>query len=457
MSERLLERLLERWRKTRAPSLGDAIDLLSAHLEPHPEPLTVESWRQLVREQRSADLTRLLAAVTPAMVEGSVVALADWPRDPRLALAVVSWIDAGATGTPRFWELVGQIIGASGDARLLHRLGALFRHTTRAGEARGAHLRAHVAPQLPALSISQALTDEDHELVARARALSIGLLWDAVYAAPHDDALRAVLADRLLEVGDRRGELIALQLAGKKEHADRIAALVKLPEMQGALFEAIVQRTVRFERGLLAYCRPKHDAFAQRLARRPEWSTFRELDIDGHPLGAHAALLLSPALVSLENVRLHLREPSDLVFLEAAPPLPWRKLALNGDLQDIHLDDVIGAADVLPRLETVDVLGEATPLSRWIALANRLPHTVRSLNVRTTGTWWAVVVRDQGGQLRDVTLRHMADPRADPGGPALLEQLLAGVPNDGPTHLRLDWDTPETKRVIERFRAASVG
>jgi hypothetical protein len=31
------------------------------------------------------------------------------------------------------------------------------------------------------------------------------------------------------------------------------------------------------------------------------------------------------------------------------------------------------------------------------------------------------------------------------------------VPNDGPTHLRLDWDTPETKRVIERFRAASVG
>jgi uncharacterized protein (TIGR02996 family) len=51
-----------------------------------------------------------------------------------------------------------------------------------------------------------------------------------VYAAPHDDGPRAVLADALIEANDPRGELIVLQLArhrGRRTNAKREAMLLR--------------------------------------------------------------------------------------------------------------------------------------------------------------------------------------------------------------------------------------
>ncbi len=50
---------------------------------------------------------------------------------------------------------------------------------------------------------------------------TVDRLFAAVHAAPDDDAVRAVLADRLQELGDPRGELIAIQLAHASGAMDR--------------------------------------------------------------------------------------------------------------------------------------------------------------------------------------------------------------------------------------------
>src|SRR6188508_1970092 len=68
-------------------------------------------------------------------------------------------------------------------------------------------------------------------------------LLRAVIEAPDDDAPRLVYADALMRAGDPRGELIAMQLAGKTVEADALLAqhertwIAALPNILDATFE----------------------------------------------------------------------------------------------------------------------------------------------------------------------------------------------------------------------------
>jgi uncharacterized protein (TIGR02996 family) len=102
----------------------------------------------------------------------------------------------------------------------------------------------------------------------------LAALYEAVYAAPDDDAPRHVLADALLERGDPRGELIALQLAATRDpRRER-----ELLEHHAASWAGGVAAAgaVVFERGFPA--RVQLAAKPALNLRAPEWRTVRALD-----------------------------------------------------------------------------------------------------------------------------------------------------------------------------------
>jgi uncharacterized protein (TIGR02996 family) len=101
-------------------------------------------------------------------------------------------------------------------------------------------------------------------------------LYAAVYAAPDDDAPRAVLADLLQERDDPRGELIALQLA--KKNKPRQAELLRRfgHEWAGGLDDILYAKGRVWRRGFLAEGVTKYvgdDA----LLDLPEWATLEKL------------------------------------------------------------------------------------------------------------------------------------------------------------------------------------
>jgi len=122
-------------------------------------------------------------------------------------------------------------------------------------------------------------------------------LWAAVYADPDDDAPRLVLADALMEVGDPRGELIALQLRPKRS-ASQLKRERHLRAAHGRAWlgplAAILRHDYAFERGFLAKCRIRASAAtALTQAADLRWTTVRELG------DAPAALAVQATMRSL--------------------------------------------------------------------------------------------------------------------------------------------------------------
>jgi uncharacterized protein (TIGR02996 family) len=112
----------------------------------------------------------------------------------------------------------------------------------------------------------------------RARVTTTEELTQRVYEAPADDGPRLVLADHLQQLGDPRGEFIALQFdtsARARKRAD------KLLERHRAQFlapfgDAVVAGTDEWERGFLVACTARLDG---RLAACPAWATVRRLAV----------------------------------------------------------------------------------------------------------------------------------------------------------------------------------
>jgi uncharacterized protein (TIGR02996 family) len=117
-----------------------------------------------------------------------------------------------------------------------------------------------------------------------------------VYRDPIADAPRQVYADWLLQRGDPRGELIALQLSGTNPR--RAKQLVKRHVRQWLGPIAPIVRDPVFERGFLAACTVEADTPQGRdLLVHPSWATVtRIVTYDPHPLE-------SPAMKSLRCAR----------------------------------------------------------------------------------------------------------------------------------------------------------
>ena len=284
-----------------------------------------------------------------------------------------------------------------------------------------------------------------------------------VYAAPDDDAPRAVYADWLLEHGDPRGEFIALQLlraqgGGTPEQADRERALLVAHAAAWLAPLPIRAAGVRFERGFVSAC--ETTGFLDDSAA---WATVREVDSVPASDACHAH--------SLRVLRAGDGGIAQLARL--ARPLAVETLAWNGPTYwDVAepaagepIAEVFGRIRVLPRLRRLELLGEVTrppgvvaPLllpsqlawawsSRYLPVLAELVLAVdaRSLalwtaafatsrlwhvELRTEGASWAprawraVLTRDAAGALSQLVLFA---PSSTARGPDSTEAVCEGL------------------------------
>jgi uncharacterized protein (TIGR02996 family) len=172
-------------------------------------------------------------------------------------------------------------------------------------------------------------------------------LFARVYAAPDAVDVRLVLADALLEAGDPRGELIALQ------HARRTSTRPDAPtkrerellkrharEWLGRIAPSILlTQPLVFELGFAAKATFRNNAKGRERIGAPEWSTLEWLDV-GHESGSAAPLLFS------EPIRRWLRTAWRVTgedFAAAATsdePIAWREVCVAPPLGSIATDAV---------------------------------------------------------------------------------------------------------------------
>jgi uncharacterized protein (TIGR02996 family) len=289
-----LRALLDAWRATRASRIAELVERVSRRCASRlprdtgdSRAETQRAWLAIAREQRPEDLPRLLAALTDTGYRSTdalarVKALAGWASDPRMhvgALRQVEWPIFHASSTKSFWSALLGLVVDHQDPRAavaceelatrFHLVGsgnvssmiAWFKAQLR---ATAAQLRARVPDPL----VLDAATEKACEKIAAPLAVEDELLA-AIYADPDDDHPRAVYADLLQQRGDPRGELIALQLAGKdasellRTHADT---------WLGVLAPYVVVEECTFERGFPSVV-TLNGLDLDPIAKDPAWST----------------------------------------------------------------------------------------------------------------------------------------------------------------------------------------
>jgi uncharacterized protein (TIGR02996 family) len=354
-----LEALLEVWRKSRAPELAEAIAAVGAQVDatrpkiPAKKAERIAAWKKVAAKRDGADLGPLLAALDGLVAadgEPLVIVLQRWPADPRIADGLFALLDSPPTGmrgrkAEPFWRAVLLAIENVGDPRTGDRRTALAgKIAGDASERSGLQwadssevLRASLAAvkTRPAPKV-KALTAKDKALLADLKPAvrgDVGLLYAKVYAEPHDDGARHILADALLESGDPRGELISLQLLPKLDAAQRKRAKQLLDanarKWLGPLEPAVLKSGLVYRRGFPAEAKlsTNQASVVKALIGRPEWGTFEELDVESWPKESRKEFV-SQRLPALKRV-IGLQDAADLPdhsvkweelkFLRAAP------------------------------------------------------------------------------------------------------------------------------------------
>ncbi|HEU0029159.1 MAG TPA: TIGR02996 domain-containing protein [Kofleriaceae bacterium] len=203
----------------------------------------------------------------------------------------------------------------------------------------------------------------------------LSALLGAVLADPDDDAPREVYADRLIELGDPRGEFITIQLA-----------LARTSD-----FAELLEREARANTLLAAHGAHWHRDLAQVSLRQQYRRGFVEaVDVRARTFVEHGERLLE--LAPIRRVRLHEVEPATLRKLARCPALgrvrelgfasrlPDRnalRLAAGGQLRGLRALDLAGTAiqarglsallDATPALERVTLASIADPLAEALA------------------------------------------------------------------------------------------
>jgi uncharacterized protein (TIGR02996 family) len=164
----------------------------------------------------------------------------------------------------------------------------------------------------------------------------------AIFANLDDDAPRSVYADWLVARGEKRGELIQLQLAGKEDQAKQL--LKKHWEACVGPLAPVITKQAELRRGFVvkATARFKHDKQLREFGALPDWATIEELawpgdDFDG-PAVRHAKKI-SGVWASM--------------ILAARQPFPYEELTVFVD--DLDEFRAILATKLLPKLRVLRV------------------------------------------------------------------------------------------------------
>ncbi|MCX5743650.1 MAG: TIGR02996 domain-containing protein [Proteobacteria bacterium] len=278
------------------------------------------AWLAVEAGHDAADVDRLLATLVEGRCAQAIermTRMAARPRDPRFVAQLAAYITADPTqhrgetspvpftsdANRKFWVQLLALVEDRGDASLVAPFAAVAAREPGSNFARWlatkltqlAPILAARAPRPLAPAEAAALAALDAS-VARIEAAfkpvvdTSAALFDAVWAAPDDDAPRLVLADFLTERGDPRGEFIMLQLAhaagaldaaGKKREKELLKRHKKL--WLGPIGVLMQPHALRFERGFLVTCFLEPNAALEAtLGNHPAWSTIREYYIHGY-------------------------------------------------------------------------------------------------------------------------------------------------------------------------------
>ncbi len=330
------EVLLTAWRSTRDPRLAEELRRrLGLRVRRAPRTGDLEgAWSKAVRERHFQELLELLLCGSLAGAAQKVRALGALD-DPRVCSVLQPVLVAlGPEARAELMPVIIEVIGQSRDvgARWYleqfdddepERVAAALKELEKVVVETRADLSAVVNPKPP----------REEELLA------------AVHAAPDDAGARAVYGDALLERGDPRGELFALQLgpnAGSVASRRQAAALVashfrdwvfplqlNQSAMEGSKLEV-------FERGFLTA------AVVDRLAGQEqfrEWGTVEHLFADRMRENQPAMLSVAKSSKALKSLFwLELETAAKL----KSPRLERVGLWARGDLERKHLAGLSG-------------------------------------------------------------------------------------------------------------------
>jgi len=277
---RALDLALAAWRETRAPALADLVDAIVRRCEQPQVPAwhQVQAWwmelaatyqplavsvlvatatERQSRPVEPAELARFteLGALVPELGDklpdhGCLIArfaaLREWPDDPRVTPVLAGWLheapiewrDHHVDAMRGIYRAIATRLAAIGDPRVRLRLATTIAeprgqsHATRAYQVELAtEVLAALAARPPTLPAADAervarWCTELAPAIATPATIDVMALWREAAQAPDDDARLMVLADALIECGDDRGELIALQCSPEPEAYERARQLL---------------------------------------------------------------------------------------------------------------------------------------------------------------------------------------------------------------------------------------
>ncbi len=465
------------WRVLRHPRLAELVDRIEERLlDEAPRPplgaskrhADVAAWREVEAAGDPLDLRRLGEAAgcgAKADVLRQVKALAARP-DPRLARALLGLLErppyAGAASRPLLGEILEELaatrdrraagpageladryLGVASTATGRWMIGELRAVAGRLEAAEHAELPEALAAACAALEARLGIRAEGRAAAAAARR-TLGELLAEVYAAPDDDGPRLVYADALLERGDPRGELIALQIArargaitdeGRAREAELLADDARLAAWAQPVSTA---GDVTFERGFPAVISLRRDA--RPTTDDPAWAAItgvREISRVGREAAARICAL--PSLRSVETL--------SVPFLEelCRTPRPWTRVGVDGARAPSA-----AALAALPELRALELrVDEPPPRAHLAHLALRelslrtgsrcealdLPPTLERLHVTARGAPPRMDLA-RLAQLRELSFEYSL-PGAPLALPASLERLELRGPSAAPPGLSI--------------------
>ena len=350
------------WNEVRDPDLIALMEALnvaaprSAVVARGKEARSAAFARRAARDD-PADLPVLIdeiaARVHPADDGARIRALAPRTPDPRLGPALVRIVETIRNLTPSNQRFVlsaaEQVarVGEPGSIAALrswisthHRLQGVLRRTVfehlNAADKRAKGRSLNPLPdQLVAGWIAEVALRSTPPPTVEA-------LWEAVYADPADDGARWVLADRLVEDGDPRGEFISLQLERDRQGRPKPRERALLKEWEGHWLQPfaglIAPGSARWAGGFVCEAAAP---IARELPPRkgllaPQWATLEAIDLGtaGHQNGLD--LLREAPLRSLARV-----DGVHAGWLEALGTRPWTHLGLLHCRRAADLDRLV--------------------------------------------------------------------------------------------------------------------
>ncbi|MBL8909199.1 MAG: TIGR02996 domain-containing protein [Archangium sp.] len=412
-SKKLLTELLVAWRELKHPRIAELIDRVSAKSLDGLKPITgksvparAEAIIEAVKSKDPVEVGRALMTQWPREWQAALPvleAVCQAPEDPRIAARLATLIDEAANqsrGTRNFWGLAFGRLSALGDVR---QLAVLEAQLTR---SKSSYYREHseqreraIVERYRTLTVAP-LSAGDEKLLAELEVpfgATVGVektkkrsgkeLLEAVWANPTDLGVRTVYGDWLVEQGDPRGELIALQLGAPSEKSTRkIHSLIEKnwKKWLGPIADWF-QATPRFEAGFPVWGIVAQASYRdgreklEPLLSSPEWSTFRHLAMPWELIDP-SEVVTRPrfkAVNSLGNLAPH--SIALLAKSKEKPALATLEFSYGDD------DDSLPAKtwDSFPQLERI----KTSPLTLNAVLSGLGSQPLKVLELQMEGAW----------------------------------------------------------------------